>query len=86
MANLKEHKGKAFEEDSVVLIDTNIWMRPKTACEELRERGFDVSYSLMNYWKNNDKIRSKIIKSLDNLTLVNIETIPEEMRVRKKIT
>lgn len=69
------------QENGVVTIDTNIWMRPKTACEVLSERGLKVSHSLMNYWKNEEKIDSIQIKELDNLTLVNIETIPDKMRV-----
>lgn len=77
-----ETNNKAVEEKGgVVYIDTNIWMRPKTACEILNERGLKVSHSLMNYWKNEGKIDSIKIKALDGLTLVNIETIPKDLRI-----
>lgn len=85
MSKQNKNKGILKEEDGVVTIDTNTWMRPVTACEYLRERGIKVSKSLMNYWKNNDKIENRDIKSLNGLTLVNIDTIPEEIRVKRNI-
>lgn len=77
----KYKKGIATEENGFLKLDTNVWMRPTTACNLLRKRGLKVSRSLMNYWINKGKLQSKEIKSLGNLTLVNIETIPKEMRV-----
>ena len=74
-----------FEKGSRIEINTRVWMRPKTACEVLRKRGIRVSPALMNYWINEGKITSKKIKGLDELTIVNIETIPEEMRIATKI-
>jgi len=74
------------ERAGLVSINTKKWMRPKTACEVLEKRGIKVSSSLMNYWIINDKIDSVKVKSLDNLTLVNINTIPEEMRISTRIS
>lgn len=77
---------KGFKKDgSLIQIDTKIWMRPKTACNVLRDRGISVSHSLMNYWKNEGKIESMVLKELDDLTLVNIETIPKELKVSVRI-
>lgn len=81
----KKLSGLALEKNGIVIIDTKVWMRPKTACQMLKKKGIDVSYSLMNYWKNNGKVKSIVIESLDDLTLVNVETLPEEVRQPKKI-
>lgn len=78
-------EGHVNVKNGLVSIDTNVWMRPKTACDKLKEMGLSVSHSLMNYWKNEGKIDSIVIEELDNLTLVNINTIPEEMRVSVKL-
>jgi len=82
----EEYKGILEErKDGIVIIDTSIWMRPITACKYLRKKGVKVSRSLMNYWKNENKIENKDIEALNGLTLVNIETIPKEVRVKQKI-
>lgn len=83
---VKEKDIKALELKGVVqkngnvLINTSKWMRPKTACEIFKKAGIRISKSNMNYWINQDKIESIKIKELDDLTLVNIESAPEEVQ------
>lgn len=81
----KEFEGIAIEEGGIVVIDTNSWMRPTTAVKKLQERGLDVSKSLMSYWQQDDKIETIEMDKLGSLTLVNINTIRNDLLERLKV-
>lgn len=70
---------KTFERKGIVQINTNKWMRPKNASQLFNRAGLKVSPATINYWINEGKIDSMKIKSLDNLTLVNIYSAPEDV-------
>lgn len=80
-----EFKDSAFEEKGIVIIDTRIWKRPSGACEYFKkEKGFEISAALMNFWKNKDWIDNIHIDSL-NLTLVDITSLRKDIIARLEV-
>lgn len=83
----KDQKDKTLvDTKEEVRLDPRIWMRPKDACDYLNERGFNVSASLMYYWRKEEKIVERELENLGGLKVVDVRTAPEEMRSSRKLT
>lgn len=64
-----------------IQIDASRWMRPKDLIKHLKKsKGIDVTPSAISYWIKQNKVKTRIIKELDNLLLVDIESVPKKVR------
>lgn len=57
-------------------VDLRYWMRPKQAIQKFKSKGVKITPQKLYYWIKEDKIKSKKIKELDDLVLVDIRTSP----------